>query len=90
MEWDARGLVQVIKTCSTEGVLRFKLDSLEITFPEKKDTMDVVQEPTIQQQEIIYRPVSKEDEMMVEEMIKDELLISDPLAFENNAMGDEE
>ena len=90
MEWDARGLVQVIKACASEGVSKFKLDSLEITFLQKPDTMNSVQEVIgAGVDQITFRPVSEEDEQRIKEMQFEEMLISDPLAYENSALGDD-
>lgn len=87
MEWDARGLVQVIKACASEKVTKFRLDSLEITFSQKPDTM--VEEQEVVQQELVYKPMSEEDISLAAEMRRDELMISDPLAYENEALGEE-
>jgi hypothetical protein len=90
LEWDVRGLIQVLKTCHQTGVSSFKLGGLEVTFSEKPDTLGEQQEvkgppsPPLE-----YRPASPEDEAYIKELQHDELLISDPLAYENNALGED-
>ena len=89
MEWDVRGIVHILKSCTSAGVTKFKLDQLEITFLEKQVTLRPVQETTgTGFEQVTFRPVSEEDELRIQEMQHEELLISDPLAYENNALGE--
>lgn len=92
MEWDIRGLAQIVKACASGRVSHFKLEGLEITFFQNSVTItearqEVSAEPPSPPLE--YKPVSPEDEALIREMQHEELLISDPLAYENSALGED-
>ena len=92
MEWDVRGLVQIVKACAASGVSQFKLEGLEITFFKNSVTITEAKqegpsEPPSPPME--YQPVSPEDEARFREMQNEELLISDPLAYENSVLGED-
>lgn len=90
MEWDAGSITKIIKACAEGGVSKFKLSELEISFPEKQDTMEKVQEVVgAGFDQVTFRPVSEEEEQLIKQMRHDELLISDPLAYENSALGED-
>lgn len=90
MELNARAITSIIKACFDGRVSNFKLGDLEITFSEKQDTMEKVQEVVgAGFDQVTFRPVSEEEEQLIKQMRHDELLISDPLAYENSALGED-
>jgi hypothetical protein len=92
MELDTRGIVQVIQACAKGGVSSFKLNGLEITFSKNSCTMGTEPQGIIgpPSPTVDYKPVSAEDEALIKQIHSEELLISDPLAYENSALGEDE
>lgn len=82
MEFDARSIVQIIKACADAQVTNFKLNALEIAFSKKADTIEPVQ------QEVVGTGFN--EVTFSAPLVEDDLLISDPLAYENRALGDDE
>jgi hypothetical protein len=92
VELDSRGIAQIIQACAKGGVSHIKFHALEISFFEKPCTIMEEKQEIIGQPSpsVEYKPVSAEDELRIKEMHAEELLISDPLAYENHALGEDD
>jgi len=92
MELDTRGIVQILQACAKGGVSYFKLDGLEVIFCKNSGTLPEVRQeiPGPPSPAVDYQQVAAEDKALYKIMQKEELLISDPLAYENHALGEDD